>query len=120
MATPAEPAAAHAHRSGLFGEIALIVLATLLVALAGRLLFVGFRSTPWLDDSWAFWLPHGIVLDRLGLDTHLFVPNGTYTTLVGPDYPLAWSVLLDLATRFGGRLYRCICSWHYECRSDQI
>jgi hypothetical protein len=52
----------------------------------------GFRSSPWLDDSWGLWLPKGIALATVGLDERFFVPSGAYAAFGVPDYPLWWSV----------------------------
>jgi hypothetical protein len=62
----------------------------------------GFRTTPWLDDSWFMWLPKGLALDRLGLDARLFVPNPHYATFASPDYPWWWSILANIETRVIG------------------
>lgn len=85
-------------------EIAQLVAGTALCALCAGILFGGFRSTPWLDDSWAFWVPKGIVLDRLGLDPRLFVANAKTFSLTSPDYPLGWSILLNSGMRFAGKI----------------
>ncbi len=85
-----------------FGVVALLV-----IALVG-----GFRSSPWLDDTWYFWLSKGRALDLVGLDPRLWHPDlrlhmifgHDYESLwfVRPDNPLWWSVHLNLATRFVG------------------
>lgn len=85
-------------------EIVQLVAATALCTLCAGILFGGLRSTPWLDDSWAFWVPKGIVLERLGLDTRLFVTNPTIVSLTSPDYPLGWSILLNSGMRFAGKI----------------
>src|SRR5262249_2186587 len=56
--------------------------------------------SPWLDDSWFFWLPKGIALDRLGLKDVLFMDNGLYVPFTNPDYPFWWSILMNLDIRF--------------------
>jgi hypothetical protein len=91
-------------RASRLEEIAALVAGTGLVGLCVGMLWGGFRSTPWLDDSWFFWLPKGLVLDKLGLDARLFVPGHTYETLTSPDYPLGWSVLLDSGVRVVGKV----------------
>jgi hypothetical protein len=73
------------------------VLAICAFALVG-----GFRSSPWLDDSWFFWLPKGLELDRLGLRDVLFRDNGLYVPYTNPDYPFWWSILMNLDTKFVG------------------
>jgi hypothetical protein len=85
-------------------EIAAIAAGTVACAIAALILYGGFRSTPWLDDSWFFWVPKGIALDRLGLDPRLFIPSARYQTLVSPDYPLGWSVLLNTGMRLAGKV----------------
>ena len=66
----------------------------ILVAVGVIALMGGFRASPWLDDSWTFWAPKGIALDRLGLDSPLFLPGHRYVAFLHPDYPWWWSVLL--------------------------
>jgi hypothetical protein len=83
-------------------DVLQLVATTVLCALCAGILIGGFRSTPWLDDSWFFWVPKGIVLDRLGLDKQLFVGNSTTFSLTSPDYPLGWSILLNTGMRFAG------------------
>jgi len=80
------------------------------VALAGLVcvmtlaLVGGFRSSPWLDDSWGIWLPKGIALSAHALDERLFAPNGTYVFFEVPDYPLWWSTVAALGVRFVGNV----------------
>jgi hypothetical protein len=85
-------------------ETAAVAAATVVCAIAALILYGGFRSTPWLDDSWFFWVPKGLTLDQLGLDLRLFAPNARYQTLTSPDYPLGWSVLLDTGMRSAGKI----------------
>ena len=73
------------------------VAAVLAVALVGA-----FRSSPWLDDTWFFWLPKGIALETLGLDARLFAPNDEYVFFERTDNPYWWSILLNLDRRFVG------------------
>jgi hypothetical protein len=83
------------------------VVAILVIAVVG-----GFRSSPWLDDTWYFWLPKGRALDVVGLDPRLWHPNPSLHMVFGHDYeslwfirpdnPLWWSILLDLDVRFVG------------------
>ena len=80
------------------GAVALsAVVCVLALALVG-----GFRSSPWLDDSWGIWLPKGLALSAHGLDARLFAPNGTYVSFGVPDYPLWWSTVGALGVRFAG------------------
>jgi hypothetical protein len=73
-----------------------------LVAILIAVLIGGFRTTPWLDDSWFQWLPKGMALDRLGLDARLFAPSGPFRTFANPDYPWWWSIVTDLDVRAVG------------------
>jgi hypothetical protein len=96
--TPApveEPAASPGSR---VSEAATLVLGTALVAIAALILLGGVRSTPWLDDSWSFWLPKGLILEARGLDPKV------WPGLNHPDYPLGWSALLALGSRLGGHI----------------
>jgi hypothetical protein len=70
-----------------------------IVAMCCVVLVAGFRSSPWLDDAWTFYLPKGIELSRAGLDQRLFVPNSNFAAFTGPDRPLWWSVIggLDIS-----------------------
>ena len=88
------------HRASLdgWGAVALAGLVCVLsLALVG-----GFRSSPWLDDSWGIWLPKGLALSAHGLDERLFAPNGSYVFFEVPDYPLWWSTVAALGVRFVG------------------
>jgi len=73
-----------------------------LVAVLAVVLVGGFRTTPWLDDSWGIWLPKAVALQAHGLDAGLFVPNGTFVSFEVPDYPLWWSSVLALDVRAVG------------------
>ncbi len=64
----------------------------------------GVRTAPWLDDSWTFWIPKGLVLGDLGLDPHMFTPSTHYLPLTHRSYPLMWSLMTDLAIRFVGNV----------------
>jgi hypothetical protein len=85
-----------------------------IVAILGFALVGGFRSSPWLDDTWYFWLPKGRALDLSGLDPDLWRPNpalhmtfgSDYESLwfIRPDNPLWWSILLNLDNRFVGAI----------------
>jgi hypothetical protein len=65
-------------------------------------LFGGFRTSPWLDDTWFFWLPKGLALDHHGLDPRLFIPNQRYVSINSEAYPLWWPSLMNLNMRFAG------------------
>ena len=103
---PAEPPAT------LFGDVVVTVAAFAIVAILGIALVGGFRASPWLDDTWYFWLPKGRALDLLGLDPQLWTPDPRLHMLFGNDYeslwfvrpdnPLWWSILLNLDMRFVG------------------
>ncbi|HEX6701852.1 MAG TPA: hypothetical protein VF101_14090 [Gaiellaceae bacterium] len=74
----------------------------------------GFRSSPWLDDTWYFWLPKGRALDTVGLDPRLWRPDPSLHMIFGRDYeslyfirpdnPLWWSIVLNLVMRFVGTI----------------
>jgi hypothetical protein len=74
----------------------------------------GFRSSPWLDDTWYFWLPKGRALDTVGLDAGLWRPDPSLHMVFGNDYeslyfirpdnPLWWSIVLNLVMRFVGTI----------------
>jgi hypothetical protein len=74
----------------------------------------GFRSSPWLDDTWYFWLPKGRALDTVGLDPRLWRPDPSLHMIFGHDYeslyfirpdnPLWWSVVLNLVMRLVGTI----------------
>jgi hypothetical protein len=94
------------------GDVIVIVCVFALVAILGFALVGGFRSSPWLDDSWYFWLPKGRALDVLGLTPRLWHPSPSLHMVFGHDYeslwfirpdnPLWWSILLNLDMRFVG------------------
>src|SRR5919202_2068344 len=105
---PAEPPAT------LSGDVVVTVAAFAIVAVLGIALVGGFRASPWLDDTWYFWLPKGRALDLLGLDPRLWTPDlrlhmifgHDYESLwfVRPDNSLWWSILLNLDMRFVGSI----------------
>jgi hypothetical protein len=97
---------------GRAADIAITVAGCALVAVLGIALVGGFRSSPWLDDTWYFWLPKGRALDLLGLDPRLWHPNPRLHMVFGQDYeslwfirpdnPLWWSAILNTDLRFVG------------------
>jgi hypothetical protein len=66
--------------------------------------FAAFRSTPWLNDAWTFWLPKGLMLSGHGLDERPFAQTDLYVGVANPDYPLWWSVVGGLEMDFVGRV----------------
>lgn len=62
----------------------------------------GFRSSPWLDDTWNFWVPKGIALSEVGLTTSLFTPNAAHVYFPRLEDPFAWSLTANAALRFVG------------------
>ena len=84
-----------------------------LVALAAIVLIGAFRSVPWLDDTWYFWLPKGRALDLTGLDPSLWRPDPHFIASYGdgqetlrfirPDNPLWFSMLLERVVPSGAR-----------------
>jgi hypothetical protein len=109
----ADPRAARPPAT-IVGDVVATIAAFGIVAILGFALVGGFRSSPWLDDTWYFWLPKGRALDLVGLDPRLWHPDPRLHMLFGHDYeslwfirpdnPLWWSVLLNLDMRFVGRI----------------
>ena len=97
-AAPAQPPATGTART------ATLVAGFAVVAIAVFALVGGFRSSPWLDDVWGIWLPKGVALDGVGLDPRLFTNGGDYVSFEVLDYPLWWSILLNLDLRFVGSI----------------
>ena len=75
-----------------------------MAAVCGVVLVAGFRSVPWLDDSWTFWLPKGVQLTMVGLDGRVFIPNSQYVFFGNLDYPLWWSLITGLDAAAVGRI----------------
>jgi hypothetical protein len=98
-ASPPPSAAPEATRQSV---VAATVFAGALVAVVILALVAAFRASPFLDDTWTLWLPRGLTLDALGLDERVFAPNSYYVPFPHPDYPLVWSLVLNLGQRFVG------------------
>jgi hypothetical protein len=108
----AEPQAARPP-STLLEDVVVTVSAFALAALTVMVLVGGFRSVPWLDDTWYFWLPKGRALDQIGLDPSLWRPDPHFTASYGdgqetlrfirPDNPLWFSMLLERVVPSGAR-----------------
>ena len=81
-----------------------VASAGILLALLALTVVAAFRTAPFLDDTWGFWLPRGLPLDHLGLDARVYAPSFRFETLDHPDYPLWWSILAGLDMRFIGSL----------------
>jgi hypothetical protein len=78
-----------------FRALALSTVAGFVLVAVGVIALVGaFRASPWLDDTWTFWAPKGIALDRLGLDHRLFLGTDGYLPFAHLDYPWWWSILI--------------------------
>ena len=109
----ARPRAAEPPPSRLADAVATAAAAGIAVVLV-LVLVGGFRSSPWLDDTWYFWLPKGRALDTVGLDPHLWRPDPSLHMVFGHDYeslyfirpdnPLWWSGVLNLVMRFVGTI----------------
>ena len=109
----ARPATAPSPPSRLADAVATAAAAGIAVVLV-LVLVGGFRSSPWLDDTWYFWLPKGRALDTVGLDPRLWRPDPSLHVFFGHDYeslyfirpdnPLWWSVVLNLVMRFVGTI----------------
>lgn len=90
--------AAEAPRGGWIAVVArYAAFATAVTALVGS-----FRSSPWLDDTWNFWVPKGVAISKLGLTTSLFTPNPTHVYFPRLEDPFAWSFTAAAALRFVG------------------
>jgi hypothetical protein len=74
--------------------------ATFVTSMCAVTVVAAFRSSPWLDDAYTFWLPKGLLLGSLGLDARLFAQTDRYIGFVSPDYPLWWSVIGGLEMDF--------------------
>lgn len=108
----AEPRSAQPPAT-LLEDVVVTVSGFALVALGAIVLIGGFRSVPWLDDTWYFWLPKGRALDQTGLDPSLWRPDPHFTASYGdgqetlrfirPDNPLWFSMLLERVVPSGGR-----------------
>src|SRR5256714_5838466 len=109
----ARPRTAEPLPSRLADAVATAAAAGIAVVLV-LVLVGGFRSSPWLDDTWYFWLPKGRALDTVGLDPQLWRPDPSLHMFFGHDYeslyfirpdnPLWWSVVLNLVMRFVGTI----------------
>jgi hypothetical protein len=86
------------------GDLVETVAAYAVVALGAFALAGAFRATPWLDDTWFFWLPKGLLLQSHGLDPRLFAPNEHFDFFARDDNPLWWSVVLVLVVKLSGNL----------------
>jgi len=64
----------------------------------------GFRSSPWLDDTWTMWVPKGRLLGTSGLDPRFFSATGPFDPFLHPDYPFWWSLLTNLNLSFVGSI----------------
>jgi hypothetical protein len=90
--------------SSAFAVIASAAGAYGVAAMCGLMLFAAFRSSPWLDDAWTFWLPKGIFVSHTGLDLRVFGGDPSYVQFANADYPLWWSIITGLVMRFVGRI----------------
>jgi hypothetical protein len=97
LASPAAPERQHESKRA---RLVSLIAGFGVVAVAFFALVGGFRSSPWLDDVWGIWLPKGVALDGLGLDSRLFTDGGSYVAFEVLDYPLWWPILLNLDLRF--------------------
>jgi hypothetical protein len=90
-----------ARSEPLWGDALAAAAAAALAALACFALVGGFRSSPWLDDVWGFWIPKGMVLGSHGLVTPLWT-GSEGIQFSNPDYPLWWSIVTTTSLRFVG------------------
>jgi hypothetical protein len=98
------PRSTRADSDGRRADLVATVACTLLACLLAIAFIGAFRATPWLSDSWTFWLPKGIALDKVGLDPRLWTGSSNTAAFDVPDYPLLWSILTNLDIRFVGRV----------------
>ena len=98
------PVAAVAGRPGRVALVVATVAGAVVAGICVVALVGGFRSSPWLDDTWFFWLPKGVIVDRVGLRPGLFTENSQYLAVKNADYPLWWSILLEQNMRFVGKV----------------
>lgn len=82
------------------GAILGTAAATFVICVCAVTILAAFRSSPWLNDAYTFWLPKGLVLGGHGLDERLFSETDQYVGFVSPDYPLWWSVVGGLEMDF--------------------
>ena len=99
LAAPAAPAQ---PESSPRARAAALVAGFGVVAIGLFALVGGFRSSPWLDDVWGIWLPKGVALNQLGLDSRLFTDGGEFVSFEVLDYPLWWAIMLSLDLDFVG------------------
>ncbi|MEA2211527.1 MAG: hypothetical protein QOF83_1475, partial [Solirubrobacteraceae bacterium] len=99
-----EPATPVAKEAGLTEGVLATAFCCFAVVLAVLILFGAFRTAPWLDDSWTFWIPKGLSLGNLGLDPRMFTPSTHYVGLTHRSYPVFWSITAELAIRFAGHI----------------
>jgi hypothetical protein len=104
LAAVAAPRAPVLRPSSLAGDVVETVAVFGVVALLLLALVGAFRSSPWLDDTWFFWLPKGLLLESHGLDARLFSANPHFDYFVRNDNPLWWSVVLVLVVKLSGNL----------------
>lgn len=100
LAPRLSPAPVESRAAGHVAATAAAALVAVLVAVVVG----GFRTTPWLDDSWFMWLAKGVTLDHLGLDARMFVPNADFVSFTSPGYPWWWSIVGDLDVRAAGSI----------------
>lgn len=76
--------------------------ATGIALVLGLVLVGGFRTSPWLDDTWFFWVPKGLALRDHGLDPAQFNGDGGLLPFTSPFYPLGWSIVSALGLQAAG------------------
>jgi hypothetical protein len=104
LAAAAPPEAPVLRPTSKLGDIAETVGVYGVVALGVVALVGAFRATPWLDDTWFFWLPKGLLLSSHGLDPRLFSNDTHFDFFARNDNPLWWSVILVLVVKLSGNL----------------
>jgi hypothetical protein len=105
LALARRTAAAERHATaheGATGDLVAVVCATGVAIVVVAAVVGGFRTAPWLDDSWFMWLPKGMALDRVGLDLRLFSPGHGLVAFTSPGYPWWWSIFGAVDVRAAG------------------
>jgi hypothetical protein len=90
------------------GAIVGSAVGTFVAGVCAATVFAAFRSSPWLNDAYNFWLPKGLLLSAHGLDERLLIGSDLLIGFPHPDYPLWWSIVGGLEMGLGGRDLRAL------------
>ena len=91
-----------AQRGGSAGATVEAAAATIVACVCVLTVFAAFRSSPWLNDSYSFWLPKGLLLAGNGLDERWFTESDRYFGFIHADYPLWWSIVSGVEMQLVG------------------